>query len=1110
MLDIQELLTKQNGQADAAPNVLSSAKILHELHLTSLQQAGSWAKDNLLKPSWNMGVSAYNTVGNVVNGLSGKEVLAKATLAEMTPAEFGSKEYIAQTLSTGLSAAVVYGLAGKLAGGLLRAGGSALAVETRLASLVGPANSARAYGLGISEKTSQIIGAVAYDGLRDVHHGETRTGNMAGSLTGFLLFEHFNPKTAKLSFLPRLGTQALIGSGGAGMQHVVSARVSGHYLTGDELMQTMATGAFMNTALPVVQHGLSIGIGKVNTATGRGNFLERHLKLNGLQEQSPTLDALAKQNPSLRIQPGSHNEIDYRQQKITISALKDASNLGHELAHNQWQKNNQIKFQLAAEQLQQGNSQKSWELYRQARLESELHARRSEVVIAAESNTSKTVELDPRKIATASTPEGISYEALWRRDFEQFKSTKGQDFHHKDYNNTDLNFFHKLSALSATFEKVLANQPLNKSEIALLAEFKIKDLSTISQDKLLLIKGSQEKLVRDKLKHCLDELSEANTTTDKTDVREVANYITGEVHRRDVASSAECKFVSNLIENNPLLLHEPLSCKVLASMTHPPEHAGTITNDPSALAEIAKSLNRQLPTTDTTNKQTAIEYLHESLLQFSQNHQQVGHVFLANALLDSLNDPRRFNTLLQCKEFATTHREIPVGLRQIADASSKPEFIQDYMTLLEQHSQNTELPSWQTKDGGMRPEMYLDGDNLEHQAATATLKAVATMSDLPPGWVFVPSGKLSTADKMKIDGIFMNLTDGRWKPVDFTMRQKDDVAWSLRLYKDSVRNSAEEAVRQFKKNPAAYLEPLLLDDLHYGPNDLQQAGLNGFPSLLDWSGNTPEGMFVLKEIASKAERQSDSKRYWNTDRYSWSGQQDKWSFLSDYAHQAKKGDPNPPKLHKSDPLLSARYESIAQKRLAIEKYSKSNADYKRLSNDMVDFMAIADCSETEAFAAALQAPQLRAAALHDHQEMLTAHRLMTVHGFSEKRSVEAVQSIKNHGIQNFGLSEIAKVMKLRDTVNKEHSLSLSMSDVLELDALLSQTPGLKPKVALAMQSLAATHRTQLKPEMSAIAKQSDPVSYAMDRATANNTANPEAWENFCTALESLQSVQSGL
>lgn len=182
-----------------------------------------WTEANLLNPAANVARDAYNavvfnTVGKAANSasqaLGHKDIMHRAEHAKVGEVNGVNKEMVSQALVTGVGMALVYVAAGRSMSGAIRAATGALGVEAKLAGRVGAENAAGIMKTILSDKTGQIAGAVAYDGLRDVNKGETRLGNMAGSLTAFSVYEKFNPKLGGLSIAPRIGGYALLGAGG--------------------------------------------------------------------------------------------------------------------------------------------------------------------------------------------------------------------------------------------------------------------------------------------------------------------------------------------------------------------------------------------------------------------------------------------------------------------------------------------------------------------------------------------------------------------------------------------------------------------------------------------------------------------------------------------------------------------------------------------------------------------------------------------------------------------------------------------------------------------------------------------------------------------------------
>ena len=441
---------------DALPRVLT-ANALHEClpgppartskagaEKVPTDSPAAWLKNNLLNPIWNSGAEAYNTTSNVINylpdKLAHKQLLSKASLVPVKQTNW--LDCATQSIASGLTGALVYGAAGKLAGGVMRACATSLRLEGACAAIAGEHKAARAYQLLTCDSSTQVLGAVAYDGLRDLHGGETRLGNMVGSAAAFSLFETFNPRVRNMALLPRLPRQAFIGAGGALAGNLASNAVSCRLPAIDELAQVAASGAFMNTALPGVQHALSLGIGRVNDAVGRGNPMERYMSNKGMSGKWAVVDDIAGKNFSLRIKGDEqHTGIDHK--TGTVFQAKDAQvpDLAHELAHGWFAKSRSVerRFLKAQEYMNMGDDQKAWETFRGVRVLGERYARRIEGKTAAATGNYRTVISAPDHIARERTPAGLTYEQHWCSEFEQFKRSGGQFRPHLDYSKSSKN-----------------------------------------------------------------------------------------------------------------------------------------------------------------------------------------------------------------------------------------------------------------------------------------------------------------------------------------------------------------------------------------------------------------------------------------------------------------------------------------------------------------------------------------------------------------------------------------------------------------------------------------------------------------------------------------------
>ncbi len=224
----------------------------------------------------------------------------KADLPQVNHAEVGSIDWMTQNFSSAAGAIVPYVLAGKAMGAGMREAGARLGAEGALGRVLA------------SERAALVLGAGAYDFTKAPNVGETRVGNAIGSMTAFTVFEVGNARlglnkglpmmTSSLGqFTKQLAGRSFVGAAGAlsGMEasHLYS---TGKFADAKDAYNAMATGAFMNTALPAVQHGAGRAIDGINNVTGRGVPLNRYLQNRGW-ENAPELKDIASSHLFARV-----------------------------------------------------------------------------------------------------------------------------------------------------------------------------------------------------------------------------------------------------------------------------------------------------------------------------------------------------------------------------------------------------------------------------------------------------------------------------------------------------------------------------------------------------------------------------------------------------------------------------------------------------------------------------------------------------------------------------------------------------------------------------------------------------------------------------------------
>lgn len=401
----------------------------------------SWTEANVINPIANTAADAYNaliynTFGKAANAASqaiaDKDIVSRAGHSKVGATDGLSKESATQAVVAGVGLAAVYVVSGRTASGLLRMAERGLAVEARTAPVIGTQNAAGLVRTMTSDKTGQIVGAVSYDGLRDLKAGETRLGNMAGSLTAFSIYEKFNPKLAPLAFGNKMLGHAAVGAAGAASSKVVSDTVSGNSINSTEILNQMIAGGAMNMVLPGAQRLAGKSIGMVNDKLGRGNPVERDLKLNGLAGKSETLDDLAGKVSTLRVKTGQETT-NLQGKEVSLQGKGTAADRAHEFGHEWFLKSHKADFDAVAKTLRSGDEVKAYFDYRHLRLASETYAHKMEAKVAAEVGDKRFVETSSEKIGNLKNPKGMTYEEQWRKEFEQFKATDGKVVAEIDY-----------------------------------------------------------------------------------------------------------------------------------------------------------------------------------------------------------------------------------------------------------------------------------------------------------------------------------------------------------------------------------------------------------------------------------------------------------------------------------------------------------------------------------------------------------------------------------------------------------------------------------------------------------------------------------------------------
>ena len=413
MADSVELSSKELKQLSLSPvSLLESPE-------NPLLNAVDWARKNVLNPALNsLGVETVNAVSNVVNAAArptiGGDVLGKLSHLEVAPAEFLSKEWLAQSTASGLAMLVPYTIAGKFAGSALRAVGSQLALEGATANVF------------MSRVSASILGAAAFDFVRDARANETHLGNALGGASAFAVYELAGTATGGMSALPRILSRTLTGALGSGVQMTVSREIATGTLPGrEEYIQGVITGGLMNNLLPLAQNKIMQASDQVNIAIGRGVSVDR------FRGQSPLLDSIIAESPWARVLPdGKHSDYNRTTGKIILPQNANGpERLARELVRMQTGRELEKQFQFAGKLVQEGNVESAWDKYRNTRIVQETLAHHAENKVAFEmGNARQVIKTDnlAQEIGAWPTSYGMSQEHRWRFEFSDMLASSGK------------------------------------------------------------------------------------------------------------------------------------------------------------------------------------------------------------------------------------------------------------------------------------------------------------------------------------------------------------------------------------------------------------------------------------------------------------------------------------------------------------------------------------------------------------------------------------------------------------------------------------------------------------------------------------------------------------
>ena len=474
------------------------------------QNIGAPGKEALLRDIYDPCANVINTVSH---HLTGQKVLPElSTLAQVQQitktdgkhestvetdfdlASAGKQpaEYATRLLVSGAIAAATYSVCGRVAGGLLRAGGSAAKLSGPVAKFIA------------SESTAQIGGAAVHDFCISAKNDRERGANVAGGMATFSTFEFLNHRIASLNPYLRIGAQLPVGALGSAAGYLTHQSVLGEKLDERAFLKASVDGAALNLLLPGMQRLTGRMVDNVNQKLGRGIPLERHMQYEDLSHKSASLQELADHYALARVQASlAEMSINHKSRliKLPVDQMSSGSSLAHELAH------------LKAAKLYEHALKKAWKsiddkdgkiagAYINARLAQENYARAAETSAASEINgrgksktkgelQSKCLEPDaailPRE-SDLSDYALLSYGQLFAREFESYRLDRNWRPEH-DYGLLSSEELSRLRKQNDPREIVESLYPeLSPAERAAMTE-SLNRWKNADSDVLSLIKG---------------------------------------------------------------------------------------------------------------------------------------------------------------------------------------------------------------------------------------------------------------------------------------------------------------------------------------------------------------------------------------------------------------------------------------------------------------------------------------------------------------------------------------------------------------------------------------------------------------------------------------------
>lgn len=403
-----------------------------------------WVSDNVLHPFAN-GTGLRQIYNNFAS--------EKLEPAYVAPAKTLSTDWLVQNLSSAAGAVLTYSIVGKATGMGLTKLGESLGVQGGAARFLA------------SETAAQILGAGIYDLAKSPYQGETRLGNAAASVAAFGVYSAGNHMLAANKAIATSTLYSGLGRVAVGALGGLSSLETAHFVSGlagvesklsfEDRLNAIASGGFINLALPPLQKGLTKVIDHAvnNQSWGKGIPIERYLeykkedlqsRVDSLKTQtntgekqaalaaelaqleSPLMRKLGRENALARVKviepaEASQSKAEPGKNRVWFKESDGPSKLAHELAHLRLAKMAEPRFQEIAKYAK-NNPLKAEADYYLLRANMESVARQAESTVKASNTDAPAPQTGLIEILAQKAGNGKTYFDNWQSEWQAFKN----------------------------------------------------------------------------------------------------------------------------------------------------------------------------------------------------------------------------------------------------------------------------------------------------------------------------------------------------------------------------------------------------------------------------------------------------------------------------------------------------------------------------------------------------------------------------------------------------------------------------------------------------------------------------------------------------------------